>query len=102
MSNKRIINKRSHYEYMKNNLIYIAICLILVWNVWLSLPDEKNTTPINYELFNYQVQQYEARIDTLELQINQYNNEIIKDSIFIYSSARYVRDSLRQLHNPTR
>lgn len=85
---------------MKNNIIYLIFGAFLVWCLILSLPKENKSDETNYELLQ-EVYKYVKRRDQVhELQIKQLQDEIKKDSVFVYSATRDERDSLRAKYNP--
>lgn len=85
---------------MRENLIYLVLGGVILWNVLLSLPKKEEKNDINFELLQQIHQENERRFHRYELQINQLQDEIDQDSIVVYSATRSERDSLRAIYNP--
>lgn len=84
-----------------NHILIISIIGLFGWNLWLTLraPNEP-IQPYNYEIFDSLYKRNEKRISTIEHEINQIDQSIMDDSIFVHSADRKTRDSLRAIYNP--
>jgi hypothetical protein len=85
---------------MKNKTFYAVFIGLVFWNVWLSLPEKKESEPINYELYKKLFEQSERRFRRVENEIKKIDYEIFKDSSFVVNASPSERDSIRARLNP--
>lgn len=85
---------------MKEKLLIGCLVGLFAWNVWLSLPEKKESEKINYKLYQELFKQSERRFELFTNEIKNLNDEIFKDSVFVVNSSRTERDSLRAKFNP--
>jgi len=90
-------------QYMKNNIIYIVLGALIMWNGWLTWFKDPEPTPaptIDYELLDSMYAQKETAIAQHDTVFNELGVAITRDSLLIHSADRRMRDSLRNLVNP--